>query len=820
MKDSRIWITLNRKYRARLRAAVGEQGAAMLMAVMFVMVVLATSALVLSILLAQALPYKNNKANAQAGYAAESGLEAALSFLREAEASGSASSLLPTNTADAGESSKDEQFTKAADGTVLLNNVSVNAGSATTKSIAYAPQSMSYKVQIAYYDGDPDASGSHQITAASGLSGVQYAVVKSYGYINRYPSGRSGGESKPLRAMRAVYKFEQQKGTPDPPTPPTPSTGGGRIGMAFYAAAPYNGRNDNQPTWKDIGIPEIDSDGNPTGKVNYIKGSGTKDKSDLPISASSVMNPVNQTCMLATSKVIDKAEPLDQMVEANGMPQVGSAMVILPQAHKTSSSDSTVIYTEQCKSTGPYTNLNTWVYWTDNTIRPAADMSLCVTGLAIKTKNEDGSYTSHTGGGIAKAATLQRCGTSYGVNVTKQSDYYTNTGDNGPQAREKRDPNSTLNLYQKWAFYNGFINAGYYNDLDSVRDEAKKYDSLPEADGFSVGGVQKQKKTRFQVLEVSSKAVVGQNLGSLSGGHWASNMDDFANLELHFLGVSRWDYKADVDAWFNVNGDMENATASFGQAGEAGSATQQLVNETSGFCLSTSADGSDIYTDTCRVKSGDFNPYCYKNTLIGHPANQDSDLFTTDYCAVTDHNEAAPDDHAEFEEDPSANGTGHQTKIWKTVDNVKKYLIVEEDMNATINKVRLTDDENKATVFTRYNGNAADKFDKGTFQFKGKCLTEIYPGDKINGAPAYARTDGKPDIVMAPRGSSTDYLNRSIKSQQWNANVQWDGTGSGGGASGGGGTSGGGSTGSTTPEPSSYQGYVTSKELSATYTGW
>lgn len=802
MKDSRIWITLNRKYRARLRVAVGEQGAAMLMAVMFVMVVLATSALVLSILLAQALPYKNNKANAQAGYAAESGLEAALSFLREAEASGSASSLLPTNTADAGESSKDEQFTKAADGTVLLNNVSVNAGSATTKSIAYAPQSMSYKVQIAYYDGDPDASGSHQITASSGLSGVQYAVVKSYGYINRYPSGRSGGESKPLRAMRAVYKFEQQKGTPDPPTP---STGGGRIGMGFYAAAPYNGRMDNQPTWKDIAMPAFDADGNPTGTVNYTKGNGYEGGSDLPISASSVMNPVNQTCMLATSKVIDKTGTLEQMVEANGKPQVGSALIVLPQAHKLDSSSKTVVYTEQCKSTGPYASLNTWVYWTDNTIRPASDMSLCVTGADISSGN--------IGGGIAKPATLQKCGTPYGANVTGQSDYYTNTSDDGPQAKEKRDPNSTLNRYQKWAFYNGFINAGYFNEQSSVQSEAAKYDSaLPEAQGFSVGGVQKQMKTRFQVLEVSNTVDSGKDIfsGALGGGgHWGSNMNDVVNLKVRFLGASKWNYKADVTAWFDTEGDMGDATASFGQAGEAGSATQQLVNETSGFCLSTSADGNDTYTDTCHVKSGDFNPYCYKNTLTGHPANQDSDLFTTDYCAVTDHNETAPDDHAEYQEDESANGAGKKTQIWKTVNNVKKYFTVEGD------KVKLTGDERAATVFTRYNSNAANKFDKGTFQFNGKCLTEVYPGDKIHGTPAYARTDGKPDIVMADCGSSTDYLDRSIKSQVWNASVQWDGTGSGGGASGGGTTGG-----STTPEPSSYQGYVTSKELSATYTGW
>lgn len=815
MKDSRIWNTLNKRYRARLSACVGEQGAAMLMAIMFVMVVLATSSLVLGVLMSQALPYRNNRANAQAGYAAESGLEAALSFLREAEAGGSASALLPTVTADKGAKAKDEQFTKTAGGTVLLNNVAVNAGTANTSSVAYAPKDMSYKVEIAYFDGDPDVSGTNQITTAAGLSGVKYAVAKSYGYINRYPNGRSGTEASPMRVMRAVYKFEQQTVTPPtPPTPPVPSSGGGRIGMGFYAAAPYNGRMDNQPTWKNITKPDFDTDDNPTGEVKYANGSGTSGGSDA-ISSSSVMNPVNQTCMLATTKVITKAETLDQMVDPSGMPQAGSMLIVIPQAHKTSSSDSTVRYTEQCKANGKYSKLNTWVYWTDNTIRPASDMSLCVTGA-----NTD---DSNIGGGIAAPATLQKCGTSYGVNVAGQTDYYTNTGDDGPQQKEKRDPNSTLNQYQKWAFYNGFINAGYFNELSSVQSEAAKYDKeLPESKGFSVGGVQKQKKTRFQVLEVSTSVNPGQDLRYLSGGHWASNIDDFANLQVRFLGASKWNQAADVTAWFDVAGDMENATASFGQAGEAGAATQQMVNETSGFCLSTSADGNDTYTDTCHVKSGDFNPYCYKKTLTGNPANQDSDLFATDYCTVTDHNEAAPDDHAEYEEDTSANGSGHPTKIWKTVNGAKKYFALDGD------KLRLVDSEGAGTTFTRYNSKAATKNDQGTFQAEVissdgsksiMCLTEIYPGDKIGGKPAYARTDGKPDIRMAACGSSTDYLDRSIKSQVWNAAVQWDGGGSGGGASSGG-SSGSSGSGSTTHEVSQYKGYVTSKEVGASYTGW
>lgn len=236
-----------------------------------------------------------------------------------------------------------------------------------------------------------------------------------------------------------------------------------------------------------------------------------------------------------------------------------------------------------------------------------------------------------------------------------------------------------------------------------------------------------------------------------------------------------------------------------------------LSGETSGFCLSTSADGADTYTDTCHVKSGDFNPYCYKKALTGNPAQQDSDLHVTDYCSAADHNEAAPDDHAEYDENTSTDGSGTPTKIWKSVNGAKKYFVIDGD------KIKLTDNEGAATTFTRYNAKAANKSDKGTFQANGQCLTEVYPGDKIGGVSAYARTDGKPDVRMAACGSSTDYLDRSIKSQVWNAAVQWDSSGpSGGGGSGG--SSGG--TVVTTHEASQYKGYVTSKEIGATYTGW
>ena len=61
------------------------------------------------------------------------------------------------------------------------------------------------------------------------------------------------------------------------------------------------------------------------------------------------------------------------------------------------------------------------------------------------------------------------------------------------QQTEKNDPNSLLNKYQKWNFYNGFINAGYWNELTGdVSAQAASYDSaLPESKGYAVAGVQK-----------------------------------------------------------------------------------------------------------------------------------------------------------------------------------------------------------------------------------------------------------------------------------------------------------------------------------------
>lgn len=93
--------------------------------------------------------------------------------------------------------------------------------------------------------------------------------------------------------------------------------------------------------------------------VNYVNKPGSKNAADA-MSNTITMNPANQTCMLATTKPVDKVETLDAMLDPNGKPVEGSALVILMQAHKKDSSSDDLYYTEQCKANGAYKDLNTW----------------------------------------------------------------------------------------------------------------------------------------------------------------------------------------------------------------------------------------------------------------------------------------------------------------------------------------------------------------------------------------------------------------------------------------------------------------------------
>lgn len=216
MKQTGLWSRLNRRYRAALRERMGEHGAAMMLAILFVMVVLTTSALVMTTLLAQAIPYKNNKENSQANYAAESGLEVGLSYINEnlAKLQGSTSlddlqKVLPAVDADMNDSSKDGEFAKYDGASVLLNHVALNKTVKTSDTASYTPDDLSYRVRINFYDANPDDASAEMIGSPSDLKNLQYAEVVATGFINRYKDGRTAGNTKSPQAMkRAVCRIE------------------------------------------------------------------------------------------------------------------------------------------------------------------------------------------------------------------------------------------------------------------------------------------------------------------------------------------------------------------------------------------------------------------------------------------------------------------------------------------------------------------------------------------------------------------------------------------------------------------------------------
>ena len=116
---------------------------------------------------------------------------------------------------------------------------------------------------------------------------------------------------------------------------------------------------------------------------------------------------------------------------------------------------------------------------------------------------------------------------------------------------------------------------------------------------------------------------------------------------------------------------------------------------------------------------------------------------------------------------------------------IEEYLATKE-LN-----LRATTDINDATKFTRYNENNKTKSVTidgktqypwaGTFQTASDlCLTEIYPGDYVandeNGKDIkrqYNRKDGHAMLKMLKCGANRDVRGRIIKSQAWNADVDY-----------------------------------------------
>lgn len=292
--------------------------------------------------------------------------------------------------------------------------------------------------------------------------------------------------------------------------------------------------------------------------------------------------------------------------------------------------------------------------------------------------------------------------------------------------------------------------------------------------------MQSGKKTKFQRLEVTHYGGSPQDSGDphFAGGNIKATPYSQAYM------VSQWTYNFS-DSYFSNGADMQDATASFSQAGEAGYGTNQMVNSASGFCMVM--DGNDVYADTCDVHSADFDAKCYQKTIMG----QGSDFISTSHCSAADkENFNFTSDRVSYTEDASADGTGIDTTIaLHDTNGNAKYLHVSGS------KVSLTDNPSDATKFRRYNEHNTSKAVSyggktqypwaGTFQTsEGMCLTEIYPGDYVesNGKKdrQYNRSDGHSMLKMVSCGTDRDVRGRLVKSQAWNASVNYGDAGSAG----------------------------------------
>lgn len=818
MKQSWLWKHVESQVGDRVRRMMrgNETGVAMLMALIFVVILIVTTTLVASVLIAQFAPYRRNTQNAQAAVVAENGLQSGLSYLREAEAG--ASSLLPSTTTDLSKASQDDEYTvdttSSSGVKVVLNNASDTTSTTSTASTAdYTTRNWTYSVTIQFYKDNPATTTSATpLTEPQVKSGtdINYAAVTSSAYFDRYGSGRTT-TVKPVRVMWAVYQFGVSS-TTTTTTPTVSGGGGGRLGMGFYASAPFSENSRaSESVWGKLGKLPSDPNADMSGEVDFTD--IVTDHHNL--TSNSVMNPANQTCLVATTKndlQIDDSLSLDTILaNPESLPKEGSIILVIPQAYQDSHTKQ-YVYSDQCKVNGAYKKLNNWVYWKDNSIRPTSRLDLCVTGVGLTS---------------AKApARLEKCGNSYGPNF--QSDYYTDS-DKKAQIAEKLDSKSLLNQFQKWTFYNGdgFINAGYLNRVDGkvpttlINDfkatanlsasQLSSFDVLPEASGYSIGGIldsQNSKgKTGIQTLSISH---ANQRLRA-DGGYPGANISGFTSPfdtgSYMYLMSSDWTSN-DISStgWFTGGGANEDATASLGQAGESGRATNQLVNQTSGYCLTS--DGSRVYTDTCNVGTGDWNPFCYMSEWVTENHRDSKTTATAVGCATDITSDRAnigearnyqqgvypwKRDVTQYLEDTSSDGAGVDTTLWTWIGNngtaQQKYYRFENwdsGISAT-----LVDNPGQATKFTRYNSNASDVYMKGTFRTSdGKCLTEIYPGDSVGMMKAYTGTDGHPIVALVQCATAStgyivkDYRGRAIKSQIWNADVAFNSSGPSGGSGG------------------------------------
>lgn len=584
MKESLLWKRINNRFREKIKSRINsESGSALVLAVYFMFAVVAVTSVVAAVLVSLAAPLKNNTKRSEAAYAAEAGLQAGLTYLRQLE-SDSSLELFPTAVADAGNSNyyKSKVDNTGASGAEIdVVKVKTSQPSYTAQTASSYTDDFKYETEIEFFKNDPN--GTEPLQLATERKDAKYAVVVSRAY---YADGKNESET---RSMSGTYMFGAKA---------TPGSGGGKQGSAFDVATSYK-RMDQQPLWPAF-LPEAKSSLTVDTKTGAISGTvnlrsndnGRKSDQDPQFytDLERTMHPGNSTCIIASSYGdVNKASgisSIEDFFDTSIAPSDGSAVFILPNAYK-KTSDNDWTFNPLCQS-GQYEKFNSFSYNEDGTIT-LAGTDLCISGYLGK------DIPSHEG----HLARLKKCLTS----------------------KEEK-----LENMQVWAFSGVFVNAQFgFNEGGKIR-LAK--------DGEAVDLNQ---KSYFQDLEGTGK-LSGNNLESYVNGNsepvaeqhgGGGTINSVTSDKYSMLTVHGWS-KELHGTILEQDSDSEEIATTLGSGGPAGNKTDRIVNAETGMCLHN--QNGTMVVKNCNVNIGPLYPYCWKYIIAKGNREEANVGKKTDYC--------------------------------------------------------------------------------------------------------------------------------------------------------------------------------------------
>lgn len=584
MKESLLWKRINNRFREKIKSRINsESGSALVLAVYFMFAVVAVTSVVAAVLVSLAAPLKNNTKRSEAAYAAEAGLQAGLTYLRQLE-SDSSLELFPTAVADAGNSN----YYKSKVDNTGASGAEIDVVKVKTSQPSYVAQTTSYtddfkyETEIEFFKNDPN--GTEPLQLATERKDAKYAVVVSRAY---YADGKNESET---RSMSGTYMFGAKA---------IPGSGGGKQGSAFDVATSY--RNTSEPLWPAF-LPEAKSSLTVDTKTGAILGTvnlrsndnGRKGDQDSQFytDLERTMHPGNSTCVIATSynngsKKAAGISKIEDLFDTNTAPSEGSAVLILPNAYKKNPGVNYWTFNPLCQS-GQYEKFNSFSYNEDGTIT-LAGTNLCITGY----KGTDRSVQKHV-------ARLESCGTS---------------------------DNEKLSNMQVWAFNGVFINAEFGFDESGTIRLAKEGEQVDL----------KNKSSYFQDLEGTNHLDINNIVDHINGSsvpdaaqHGAGGkIPDVKSDNYYMLTVRGWSNNL-AGAILQQNSDSEEISTTLGSGGPAGNKTDRIVNAETGMCLHN--QNGTMIVKNCNVNIGPLYPYCWRHIIASGNDNELGYGSPNSYC--------------------------------------------------------------------------------------------------------------------------------------------------------------------------------------------